>query len=213
MWLARRGSLIGLLCWPGALFYVLYVYTFYMLDVPFNALFLAYAVLVSLSVYTTIGLAASIDGEVVRKRLGSQVPGRITGAMLILIGILFMIVDTVLIVTTLASRSPVDATTRASWIADFVVQLPALLIVGVMLWRREAFGYVAAPGLLLQGGVLNAGFAVVLVLQALFGTSAINIPFVALVFVIGAMSFTLLAFFVRGAARGRALAPVDTKES
>ena len=27
MWLARRGSLIGLLCWPGALFYILYVYT------------------------------------------------------------------------------------------------------------------------------------------------------------------------------------------
>ena len=25
MWLTRRGKLIGLLCWPGALFYVLYV--------------------------------------------------------------------------------------------------------------------------------------------------------------------------------------------
>jgi hypothetical protein len=36
MWFAWRGSLIGLLCWPGALFYVLYVYTFYVLDMPFN---------------------------------------------------------------------------------------------------------------------------------------------------------------------------------
>lgn len=41
MWLTRRGSLAGLLCWPGALFYVLYVYMFYVLDAPFNALFAA----------------------------------------------------------------------------------------------------------------------------------------------------------------------------
>jgi hypothetical protein len=213
MWLARRGSLIGLLCWPGALFYVLYVYTFYVLDVPFNALFLPYAALVTLSLYTTIGLVASIDGKAVRQRLSSHVPGRTAGAMFILIGTLFMIVDTFLIVTTLVNRSPVDATTHASWIADFVVQLPALLIVGVLLWRREPFGYVAAPGLLLQGAVLNAGFAVVLVFQALLVASPINAPFVTLVFVIGAISFVLLAFFVRGAARGRRLALLESTDS
>jgi len=29
MWLARRGQLLGLLCWPGALFFVLYNYIVY----------------------------------------------------------------------------------------------------------------------------------------------------------------------------------------
>jgi hypothetical protein len=33
MWLAHRGSLIGLLFWPGALFYVLYIYTYYVIGV------------------------------------------------------------------------------------------------------------------------------------------------------------------------------------
>jgi hypothetical protein len=201
MWFAHRGSLIGLLCWPGALFYVLYVYTFYVLEVPFNILFLPYVVLVTLSVYTTIGLVASIDGEAVRRRLSGGVPARTTGGLLILIALLFMIVDGFLIVTTLASRAPVDATTHASWIADFTVELPALLIVGILLWRREALGYVAAPGLLLQGGMLNAGFALVLVLQALIAAAPINAPFVALAFVIGAISFIFLALFVLGAAR------------
>src|SRR5262245_43126834 len=37
MWLARRGALIGLLLWPGALFYVLYDYGYYVLGAPFNA--------------------------------------------------------------------------------------------------------------------------------------------------------------------------------
>ncbi|MDH5459115.1 MAG: hypothetical protein OEY26_10400, partial [Nitrospinota bacterium] len=59
MWLARRGKLIGLLCWPGALFYVLYIYVPYVIGVPFNALFLPYIALVTLSAYTLIGLVAS----------------------------------------------------------------------------------------------------------------------------------------------------------
>ena len=213
MWFARRGSLIGLLCWPGALFYILYVYTFYVLGVPFNILFLPYVVLVTLSAYTTIGLVASIDGEAVRQRLSGKVPARTTGGLFILIAILFMTVDVFLVVTTLASRTPVDATTQVSWIADFTIQLPALLVVGVLLWRREAFGYVAAPGLLIQGSVLNAGFALVLMLQAIFAASSINAPFVALVFVIGAISFIFLVFFVRGAARSQLPASLGTMES
>jgi hypothetical protein len=198
MWFARRGSLIGLLIWPGSLFYILYVYTFYILGIPFNMLFLPYVVLVTLSVYTTIGLVASIDGEMVRQRLSSKVPARTTAGMFIFIGLLFLAVDVFLIVTTLTSRTPVSSTSYASWVTDFIVQLPALVIVGILLWRREALGYVAAPGLLFQGGVLNAGFALVLVIEALFTASPINAPFVALIFVIGAISFILLAFFVRG---------------
>ena len=162
IWFARRGSLIGLLIWPGALYYILYVYTFYILGVPFNILFLPYVALVTLSAYTIIGLVASIDGEEVRQRLSGKVPMRTTGGMLIIIAILFMAVDMIFIVTSLASRAPVNSTSYASWVTDFTIQLPALLVVGLLLWRHEAFGYVVAAGLLFQGAVLNAGFAIVL---------------------------------------------------
>jgi hypothetical protein len=212
-WFARRGSLIGLLIWPGALFYILYVYTFYILGVPFNVLFLPYVALVTLSAYTIIGLVASIDGEAVRQRFSGNVPARTTGGMFILIAILFMIVDLFLIVTALISNASVSSTSYASWVTDFTIQLPALLVVGILLRRHEALGYVAAPGLLFQGGVLNAGFAIVLVLQAIFTSSPINAPFVALVFVIGAISLILLAFFMRGAATGQLPASLGVTES
>ena len=39
LWLARRGSFIGLLLWPGALFYMLYTYALYLVGAPFSALF------------------------------------------------------------------------------------------------------------------------------------------------------------------------------
>jgi hypothetical protein len=210
MWFARRGSLVGLLCWPGALFYVLYIYTFYLLSIPFNTLFLPYVLLVTLSAYTVIGLVASVDRELVRQRLRDQVPARTIGGALIAIALLFTLVDTVMIGAALANGTAVDATTHTSWIVDFVIELPALLIAGILLWRREALGYVTAPGLLLQGSVLNAGYAIVLVLQAVFGAASINGPFVAIVFVIGVLSVVLLVLFVRGAIRSQAPAPLGT---
>ncbi|MGB3701833.1 MAG: hypothetical protein WA997_11235, partial [Anaerolineales bacterium] len=62
LWLAHRGKLIGLLFWPGALFYVFYTYVVYLLSMPLNAAFLLDLTLVSLSAYTMIGLVACIDG-------------------------------------------------------------------------------------------------------------------------------------------------------
>ncbi len=54
MWLARRGALVGLLMWPGALFYVLYDYGYYALGAPFNVFFVAYLALIRLSAYALI---------------------------------------------------------------------------------------------------------------------------------------------------------------
>jgi hypothetical protein len=73
VWLAGRGSLVGLLLWPGALFYVFYTHTHtqYLVGTPFGPLFLAYVLLVVLSAYTTIGLVARVgDGAVRLRTLG-----------------------------------------------------------------------------------------------------------------------------------------------
>lgn len=70
MWLARRGSLIGLLLWPGALFDGLYAYAVYLVSAPFTTLVFVYVLLVTLSAFTLIG------GE--HRRGGSPpAPGRI----------------------------------------------------------------------------------------------------------------------------------------
>lgn len=76
---ARRGSLIGLLLWPGALFYLAYTYVHYLVGAPFSALFLGYVAIVALSAYTTIGLVASIDRDTARQRLSGAVRPRLVG--------------------------------------------------------------------------------------------------------------------------------------
>ena len=87
MWLARRRSLVGLLLWPGALFYVLYASALYLVGAPFSALFFGYVALVTLSAWTLIAIVASIDGQEVRRRLATA-PARSVGGAVVLIAVM-----------------------------------------------------------------------------------------------------------------------------
>jgi hypothetical protein len=203
MWLARRGVLIGLLCWPGALFYVLYMYIPYVIGVPFNLLFLPYLVLVALSAYTLIGLVASIDGQVVRQRLTGAVPARASGGILTGLAILIIVRQIAVIVTALTSQTPVDTAELSSWIADFTLAIPLLLVSGILLWRREALGYVAGAGLLLGYGVLALSLIPFFVLQARYTTSPVDVAGIVAVLVMAALCLVPFAFFVRGAGSAR----------
>jgi len=199
LWLARRGHLIGLLLWPGALFYVLYTYALYLVGAPFNTLFLAYVALVTLSAYTTIGVVASVDGEAVRQRLNSA-PARIVGGTLVGIAVLAYAALTSLVIATLASPSGGDPPLRPQWIVDYTVGTPVLLIGGVLLWRRARLGYVAAAALLFVSGVNGVAFAVSGVLGALITVAPTDAAVIAVHLVISAISFALLVLFLRGAA-------------
>ena len=207
MWLARRGRLIGLLCWPGALFYVLYVYVLYLIGMPFNALFLPYLLLVPLSAYTITGLLASIDGEAVRQRLSGVVPARTAGGILGGLAILLIVRQIAIIVAALTDQAEIDTLERMLWIADFAVGCPALLAGGILLWRRRALGYVAGAGLLLQYGVLAVGLIPVMLFQALYTSSPVDVAGIVVVLVMVAICFIPFAFFVRGAAPDRGSSP------
>jgi hypothetical protein len=200
MWLARRGRLIGLLCWPGALFFMLYSYTPYLLAVPFNVLFLPHLLIVTLSAYTIIGIVASIDGDAVRQRLIGAVPARTTGGILIGLAVFVIARVIALAVTALTSRAPVAVTEHAQWITDFAVGCPPVLVGGLTLWRRKALGYVTGAGLLLQYGALSVGLIPFLLLQPYLTASPVDVVGVFVILFMAAVCFIPFAFFVRGAA-------------
>ena len=83
VWLARRGRLVWLLLWPGALFYVLYTCAVYLIGAPFSGLFLLYAALVAVSAFTKLLLLAGIERDAVRARLESSVLARAVGGLLV----------------------------------------------------------------------------------------------------------------------------------
>jgi hypothetical protein len=197
IWLARRGKLIGLLLWPGALFYVLYNYLVYVLVMPLNVAVLLHQALVVTSTYTLIGLMTSIDGEAVRRRLGGSVPERFAGGVLAGLGLLFLLRAAGVLVGALAGQETLAPTELAPNISDLLVA-PALVIGGLLLWRRKAFGYVAGLGLLFQASMLFIGLIVFLLVQPFLTTAPFALLDVVVVAILGLICFVPLALFARG---------------
>jgi hypothetical protein len=198
MWLAWRGQLLGLLCWPGVLLYMLYIYVAYAIGVPFNILFLAYVFLVALSAYTTIGLVAGIDAAAVRRRLAGAVPERLAGCILASLAILFTMMNVADVITALASPAPDHLIQRPVWIADFAVLAPAWLLGGLLLWKRRAVGYLSGAGLLLVGSMLLAGVILALAFPAFYTDSALDLTGMVFVLVMGLICFVPFGLYARG---------------
>ena len=200
MWLTRRGELVGLLFWSGALFYVLYNYLVYLFGMPLNWAWLFYLMLVTLSAYAMIGLVASIDGEAVQRRLGGVVPERAAGGVLAAFGVLFLFRVIAVVVGALLSQTPLPRVELALLLADFLLA-PALIIGGVMLWRHQALGYVGGMGLLFQTSMLFIGLILVLLLQPLLTGAPFAPVDVHVVFIMGLICFVPFVLFVSGVVR------------
>jgi hypothetical protein len=202
MWLAWRGKLVGLLCWTGALFFVSYNYIAYAFAMPLNWAFLLHLVLVALSVYTLIGLIADIDGSLVQQRLRGAVPERFAGGVLAGLGFLFLLRVIGVLVNAITSGVPLAETELAVNIADFLTT-PAWVIGGILLWRRNAFGYVTVLGLLFQGSMLFSALIVFLLLQPFLTGAPFAVIDVIVIFVMGLICFIPFALFARGVAKSK----------
>ena len=202
VFLARRGSLLGLLLWPGSLLFVFYNYVVYALAMPLGAPLAVYVVLVALSAYTAVLLVRSIDGAAVRSCLIEAVPARAAGGLLAALGILFFLQAVVSIVTAVAAgQSPGTVPQLATHVSDLIVT-PAWVIGGVRLWRHREFGYVIGLALLFQASMLFIGLILFLLLQPILVSGTLVASSVIVVFVLGLLCFVPFAFFVRAALSG-----------
>jgi hypothetical protein len=200
MWCARRGTLVGLLFWPGALMYVLYNYIAYVFGAPVSWVWLLYMALVALSTYTLIGLVATIDGAAVQQRLAGAVPERLAGGISVGFGVLFFLRVVVVVASALVSRTAIPAAELPVLIPDFLLS-PAWAIGGVLLWQRKALGYVSGAGLLFQASMLFIGLIIFLLLQPLLTDAPFAPLDVLVVSIMGLICFVPFGLFVRGALR------------
>ena len=204
MWLSRKGKLIGLLCWPGALFYLAYVYTGY-LALPVSVLLIPHIFLITLSAYTIIGIIVSINSAEVRQRLSGLIPAKTTGCILMSLAILVVVYQIVRIIIVLINQTTADNLERVLWIGDLVIGSPALLVGGFLLFRRRALGYVTGAGLLLMCSLLFIGLIPAMVFQALSAETPIDVIGIFIVLVSGMICFIPFVLFMRGAAKTRTL--------
>jgi hypothetical protein len=173
MWLTKRGKLIGLLCWPGALLYTFYNYIAYIFGMPFSWVILLYILLNMLSAYAIFILMKGIEWNKVKDKLAGKIPEKFTGGFLVFYGVAFFLLALSVITGTNADQGTVSKPDIGVSIADMV--LSALLFIGgILLFRRKPLGYVSGMGLLFAASTLFIGVILIVLLQPVLT----NAPFV-----------------------------------
>jgi len=171
-WHYRRGSLRGGLLLLGVLTYFGYLGASYALNVAYNALFLAYVALFAASLWALALAFRSFDVSVLGSRLSPRVPRRSLAVFLFASGVLTLFVWLIDPLTSLiqgdAPKSLRVSTTLFTNALDMAVIVPALIIAGVLIMRREPLGYLIAFPLL----VLEISLAPMISLQTVLQVRA-----------------------------------------
>ncbi|MEJ2272306.1 MAG: hypothetical protein P8X91_07485 [Candidatus Bathyarchaeota archaeon] len=192
-----RCKLVGLLFLPGSLLFIIYNYMIYILAIPLNWVIPFYLILIISSLYAIIKLFTSINGEKIQKLLKGVVHERISGTILIGLGLLFMIQAASAIIELIIDQIQITGIELAVHISDFAIS-PFLIIGGTLLLRRKTFGYVSGLGLLFQASMLFIGLIVFLIIEPLLTTTPFPIVDIIVVSIMGLISFIPLTLFIRG---------------
>ncbi len=195
--LTLKGKLVGLLLLPGSLLFVVYNYMIYILAIPLNWASLFYLMLIVSSVYAIIKLFTLINGKKIQQGLTGVVYEKISGAILVALGLLFMFQAAGAMIDPLISHIQITGIDLAVHISDFVIS-PFLVIGGILLWRQKAFGYVSGLGLLFQTSMLFIGLIVFLIIEPLLTTTPFLLVDVIVVSIMGLICFIPLILFIRG---------------
>lgn len=195
--LTRHSKLTGLLCWPGALLYILYNYIAYLFGIPFGLINISYLALVLLSAYAIFDLLKNIDKRSVQEKLAGAVPVNISGWVLTLFGIAFFFRAASAIVNAGLNREMVSLSEIGLAIADMIISI-VWVAGGFSLLRRFPLGYTSGLGLLFTASTLFAGLILLLFLRPILTAALPALVDIIVVLVMGLIFFIPFGLFLRG---------------
>ena len=197
MGLTRRGSLAGLLLWPGALLYILYNYIAYLIGMPLAWISILYLALVFLSTFAIFDLLRKMDKHFVERRLSGVVPEILSGWILIGLGSLFILRGLSMLLQAGLNQITLPMSEIGVLIADLVLST-AWITGGVLLLLRKPLGYASGLGLLFCGSMLFAALIVYLLLGPVLTGAAFSLADVFVVLIMGMVCFIPFFLYLRG---------------
>lgn len=166
VWMAMKKKVIGLLCWPGSLFFILYTYIPYLIALPFNKLFLPYLLIITTSAYTILYLLAGINRGYIFQRIQGRMPYRLSGGILLVLAILIFVRQMAFVFAAHIKLSQPGMLEISIWISDLSLVFPALIYTGFSLLQNKPTGYIAGAGMLLSYGQIVLSHILVLIIQS-----------------------------------------------
>jgi hypothetical protein len=154
---ARRGSARGTAVWLGMIGYAIYNYAFYVFGPNFNDAFLLHILVFTLAIYAFgIGLS-KLDVRGLGERLRNDRWARWIGGLLVVVGLgqggLWVFLALRYVATgELLNDIPVGGQ-HLVFALDLALMMPALVISGVLLFRRRAVGFLFATAASVLGAV------------------------------------------------------------
>ena len=143
-WLTLRGSLRGRILLAGTLGFILYTYITMAFGAHYNALFLVYVALLSLSLFSFVLVMMSFDIESLPLHFSDQLPrGWIAGLLFFAAAFLSLAWLGRIAATFAPDAIPSLENTTSMFIQvmDLGIIVPVCLLSGILLLRRHPWGY------------------------------------------------------------------------
>jgi hypothetical protein len=153
MVLTARGAVRPVIGWLGATAFLQYNSFLFLLATPFNSLFLFYVAMFVLSFWTLVLLLRALHVASFTRRFDLGLPARAIAAYLGSLAVLNTVAWLAKVVPGLFATSPAflegtGLTTNPIFVQDLSFWLPLAVVSAVLLWRRQAWGFVLAGGML-----------------------------------------------------------------
>lgn len=185
-WWAFKGSLRAQLLLTGTLGFFLYTYMSMACLAAFNALFLVYVAIFTLSLYSFILCLLSFDLATFPQKFSPRLPrGWIAGFLFFVGGFLLIAWLGRIIPPLLAGTDPVleNTTSLVIQFMDLSLIVPLTFSAGILLIRRRALGYLLSSVALIKGLTLGLGVSAMSINIAIKGVPdklGITIPFLVI---------------------------------
>ena len=168
--LSIRGSPPARAAWIGALAYGIYNYAYYVFGAAFNDLFLVHIALLTLSIWGTALAVASLDVEAVAAAFRVGRAAKLVGGFLVLVGSILgglwvLLAIRFAVTGELMSDIPADGI-HLVFAIDLSLLVPALVVAGVLLWRRTGVGLAFGALMTVMGALYQINLLVAGVFQA-----------------------------------------------
>lgn len=152
---SARGSSRAHLIWMGLLWYMLYNYAFYLFGAQFNAFFLLYVSLFSLSIYALFIGLSDLNLSAFAAGFSEKTPVKWISAVLLLVALPLAVVELGACFRFIALGILPEAP-GLIYALDLSLVVPNMVLAAVLLWRRLPWGYVLGAIMLVKGTFYGA---------------------------------------------------------
>ena len=202
IYFVNKGSFKAFLIWSGVLLYLIYAYVIYAFDVHFNSLFLVYVAILGLSFYALVVSVIHVHLDDMQAYFSAKTKARVVSVFLLVLGILFYLLwlreEIPALLTGKIPQSVLQANlpTNPVHVLDLGLYLPAMLITGLLLWRRKLLGYLLAGPLLVFSILTGCAILAIFLVMSSKGMPT-NVAIEAFLVVIIVVSLVLSVLFLR----------------